>query len=192
MILVAGNISSGGQPSTGTYAVISVSQNGKKFQDIVLKLYPDKSPVAVENFTGLAEGIKEFRDPETGNKKKEKFYDGLTIHRVIANFMIQGGDPIGNGRGGPGYRFRDEISKDLVFDRPGILAMANAGPDTNGSQFFITVAPAGWLDGKYTIFGEVVSGMETVNSISRLPTDSSDRPRTPVVMEKVKIVKEKP
>jgi len=121
--------------------------------DIVVKLMPQKAPLTVENFVGLAEGTKEWTDPKTGQKVKRPLYDGTVFHRVISQFMIQGGDPLGNGTGGPGYRFGDEIGPDNRFDRPGLLAMANAGPNTNGSQFFITEVPTPHLDRGHTIFG---------------------------------------
>ena len=152
------------------------------------KLFFDKAPETVNNFVDLAEGNKEWKDPVTGNKKKSHFYDGLIFHRVIPKFMIQGGDPAGNGTGGPGYQFKDEINADAHFDKPGILAMANAGKDTNGSQFFITVAPTNWLDGKHTIFGEVTEGMDVVKKISETPRDQmNDMPLKPVKITNVTI-----
>ncbi len=155
---------------------------------IKVRLFYDKAPETVNNFTDLAEGKKEWKDPSSGNKKKSHFYDGLTFHRVIPKFMIQGGDPAGNGTGGPGYMFKDEIFPDLHFDKPGILAMANAGRDTNGSQFFITVAPTSWLDGKHTIFGEVTEGMDVVKKISEAPRDQmNDSPLKAIKINKVTI-----
>jgi peptidyl-prolyl cis-trans isomerase A (cyclophilin A) len=153
------------------------------------QLDPQDAPKTVENFVGLAQGTKEFTDPKTGAKTKRPFYDGLTFHRVIPDFMIQGGDPRGDGTGGPGYSFNDEFSS-RVFDKVGVLAMANAGPNTNGSQFFITVVgPATWLDkpNHYTIFGHIVSGYDVVEKISRVPRNANDRPNTPVVINKVTI-----
>jgi peptidyl-prolyl cis-trans isomerase A (cyclophilin A) len=135
--------------------------------DIVVKLMPQKAPLTVENFVGLAEGTKEWTDPKTGQKVKRPLYDGTVFHRVISQFMIQGGDPLGNGTGGPGYRFGDEIGPDNRFDRPGLLAMANAGPNTNGSQFFITEVPTPHLDRGHTIFGEAVKGQDLVAKIAR-------------------------
>jgi len=131
---------------------------------ILLRLFYKKVPYTVANFVGLSEGTREWKDPKAGNKKNS-FYDGLKFHRVIPNFMIQGGDPMGSGRGGPGYKFADEFNPTLIHNKPGILSMANSGPNTNGSQFFITHVPTPWLDGKHSVFGEVVEGMEIVNSI---------------------------
>jgi peptidyl-prolyl cis-trans isomerase A (cyclophilin A) len=135
--------------------------------DIVVKLFPQKAPKTVENFVGLAEGTREWTDPKSREKVKRPLYDGTVFHRVIPDFMVQGGDPLGTGTGGPGYRFDDEIGPDNKFDRPGLLAMANAGPGTNGSQFFITEVPTPWLDKGHTIFGEVVKGFELVPKITR-------------------------
>jgi peptidyl-prolyl cis-trans isomerase A (cyclophilin A) len=135
--------------------------------DIVVKLLPEKAPNTVANFLGLAEGTKEWTDPRSGQKTKTPLYDGTIFHRVIPDFMIQGGDPLGTGTGGPGYRFADEIGPDNKFSKPGLLAMANAGPGTNGSQFFITEVPTPWLDKGHTIFGEVVKGGELVPKITR-------------------------
>ena len=154
---------------------------------IECKLFDKETPVTVENFTGLATGKKEFRDPKTGALKKGNFYDGIIFHRVIPNFMIQGGDPLGMGTGGPGYQFQDEIVSSLVFDKPGKLAMANAGPGTNGSQFFITTVATPWLNGRHTIFGEVTKGYDIVEAISKVDRDPSDKPKTPVVIKKVTI-----
>jgi peptidyl-prolyl cis-trans isomerase A (cyclophilin A) len=133
--------------------------------DIVVKLLPEKAPKTVENFLGLAEGTKEWKDPKSGQTVKKPLYDGTVFHRVIPQFMIQGGDPLGTGTGGPGYKFADEIGPDNKFTKPGLLAMANAGPNTNGSQFFITEVPTPWLDRGHTIFGEVVKGLELVTKI---------------------------
>ena len=136
--------------------------------DLVVKLMPEKAPITVENFVGLAEGTKEWTDPRSGQKQTGKpLYDGTVFHRVIPDFMIQGGDPLGTGTGGPGYRFQDEIGPDNKFSKPGLLAMANAGPGTNGSQFFITEVPTPWLDKGHTIFGEVVKGGDLVPKITR-------------------------
>jgi peptidyl-prolyl cis-trans isomerase A (cyclophilin A) len=135
--------------------------------DIVVKLLPEKAPRTVENFLGLAEGTREWTDPRSGEKAKKPLYDGTVFHRVIPEFMIQGGDPLGTGTGGPGYKFGDEIGPDNKFDRPGLLAMANAGPNTNGSQFFITEVPTPHLNRGHTIFGEVVKGGDLIAKIAR-------------------------
>ena len=167
----------------GLYAVFETSEG-----EFTCRLFPDKAPKTVANFRGLAEGGKEFVDSKTGGRAKRPYYDGLVFHRVIPQFMIQGGCPEGTGTGGPGYKFEDEFSKDLAFDKPGKLAMANAGPNTNGSQFFVTTAATTWLNNKHTIFGEVVKGYDVAEKISNLPRDRRDRPQTPVVMKSVKIV----
>ncbi|UED85265.1 peptidylprolyl isomerase [Streptomyces profundus] len=158
--------------------------------DIEVRLFPNHAPKTVKNFVELAEGKREWTHPATGQKSTEKLYDGTVFHRVISGFMIQGGDPLGNGTGGPGYKFGDEIHPDLSFDRPYLLAMANAGPGTNGSQFFVTVAPTTWLTGKHTIFGEVTSaaGQQVVDAIATTATDGrTDRPVQDVVIESVVI-----
>jgi peptidyl-prolyl cis-trans isomerase A (cyclophilin A) len=168
----------------GTYAVFDTSQ-GK----ITCQLFPEHAPETVQNFIGLAEGSKEFTDATSGARMKRPFYDGLIFHRVIPDFMIQGGCPLGSGTGGPGYQFKDEFVGALTFDRSGRLAMANSGPGTNGSQFFITVAPTAWLNKHHTIFGQVVEGQDIADKISKLPKDRRDRPATPVVINSLKIVK---
>lgn len=155
--------------------------------NITIELFPDKAPQTVANFVELAEGTKEFTDLKTGKKVKQKFYDGLVFHRVIPDFMIQGGCPLGTGTGGPGYKFEDEIDPSLKFDKPGKLAMANAGPNTNGSQFFITEAATPWLNGNHTIFGQVISGMELVKKIARTEVDFSDKPINPVIIKSIVI-----
>ena len=170
----------------GTYAAFSTSEGR-----IVCRLFPDKAPLTCENFIGLAEGTKEWRDPKTGQQVKRPFYDGLTFHRVIPNFMIQGGCPLGTGKGGPGYKFKDEFDPSLQFDRPGLLAMANSGPGTNGSQFFITEVPVPHLNNKHTIFGEVVEGLDLVKKIARMGTDQGNRRVEPIVIEKLEIVRVK-
>jgi peptidyl-prolyl cis-trans isomerase A (cyclophilin A) len=159
---------------------------------IVIRLFPDHAPKTVRNFVELAEGGREWTDPRTGQNTTSKLYDGTVFHRVIPNCMIQGGDPLGSGRGGPGYKFADEFHPDLGFDRPYLLAMANAGPGTNGSQFFITVAPTPWLNGKHTIFGEVIEGADVVDLISRLKTGSQDRPVDDVTIESVTVERGNP
>lgn len=158
--------------------------------EIEVRLLPNHAPKTVENFVGLAEGTRQWTDPKTGKPTNAKLYDSTIFHRVIKGFMIQGGDPLGNGTGGPGYEFGDEFHPDLAFDRPYLLAMANAGPGTNGSQFFITVEPTMWLTRKHTIFGEVVNpdSQKVVDSIIATPTNRrTDRPVTDVVIEAVTI-----
>ncbi|HEY1241692.1 MAG TPA: peptidylprolyl isomerase [Bryobacteraceae bacterium] len=157
-----------------TYATFDTTEG--KFK---IKLFADKAPKTVENFVALAEGTK------TG----KPFYDGTIFHRVIPDFMIQGGDPEGTGRGGPGYRFADEFNPELRHSKPGVLSMANAGPNTNGSQFFITVAPTPWLDNKHSVFGEVTDGYDIVKKISSVPRNSQDRPLKEVKVNSVKIEK---
>jgi peptidyl-prolyl cis-trans isomerase A (cyclophilin A) len=153
-----------------------------------VRLMPEHAPNTVSNFVALATGAREWTDPRDGSRSTERLYDGTLFHRVIPDFMIQGGDPTGTGRGGPGYRFDDEVPSDGPrFDRPGLLAMANAGPGTNGCQFFVTTAPTEWLTGKHTIFGEVTEGYDVVEAISRVPTGSQDRPGTDVVLERVDV-----
>jgi len=157
--------------------------------DIVINLLADHAPKTVSNFVGLATGTKEYADPETGEKKTGRFYDGVVFHRVIDGFMIQGGDPLGTGTGGPGYTFADEFHPELVFNKPYLLAMANAGPGTNGSQFFITVGPTPHLNRKHTIFGEVAdqASRDVVDKIATVKTARGDRPLSPVVIETVEI-----
>ena len=166
----------------GTYAIFETSQG-----NVVCRLFEKEAPQTVANFIGLAEGTKEFADPKTSRRTKRPFYDGLMFHRVIPDFMIQGGCPLGTGTGGPGYKFADEFHPSLRHSEPGKLSMANSGPNTNGSQFFITVAATPWLDKRHTIFGEVVEGQDVADKISKLPRDSSDRPRTPVTLQHVRI-----
>jgi peptidyl-prolyl cis-trans isomerase A (cyclophilin A) len=167
-----------------TYATLKTNRG-----DIAIKLFPDHAPETVRNFTGLATGEKEFTDVATGEKKTGRFYDGLTFHRVIDGFMIQGGDPRGDGRGGPGYTFKDEFHPELQFDRPYLLAMANAGPGTNGSQFFITVTRTPHLNFKHTIFGEVAdeTSRGVVDAIATTKTGRGDLPVEPVVIESVEV-----
>ncbi len=157
--------------------------------DIVLNLFAEQAPTTVANFVGLATGTKEYRDPATGAPTTGNFYDGLTFHRVIDGFMIQGGCPLGTGTGGPGYRFGDEFHPDLSFNKPYLLAMANAGPATNGSQFFITVGPTPHLNYRHTIFGEVAdeASRKVVDAIAQVRTGRQDRPVEPVVIESVEV-----
>jgi peptidyl-prolyl cis-trans isomerase A (cyclophilin A) len=167
----------------GTYAVITTSEG-----TIVCRLFEKEAPKTVANFIDLAEGTREWTHPLTNKKSNEKLYDGTIFHRVIPDFMIQGGDPAGSGMGGPGYRFEDETrNSPHRFDKPGKLAMANAGPNTNGSQFFITTANTEWLTGKHTIFGEVVEGYEIAEKISKVKRGAQDKPSTPVVVKSVVI-----
>ncbi|MFE6529597.1 peptidylprolyl isomerase [Streptomyces rochei] len=167
------------------YATLKTNQG-----DIQVRLLPNHAPKTVRNFVELAQGEREWTNPETGEKSTNRLYDGTVFHRVISGFMIQGGDPLGNGTGGPGYQFEDEFHPDLAFDRPYLLAMANAGPGTNGSQFFVTVAPTTWLNRKHTIFGEVVdaASQKVVAAIAATPTNPrTDRPVNDVVIESVVI-----
>jgi peptidyl-prolyl cis-trans isomerase A (cyclophilin A) len=174
------NRNGGPQVSTATF----VTSQGT----FTVRLMPEHAPNTVANFIELAIGKREWRDPRDGVRKSEPLYDGTVLHRVIPDFMIQGGDPEGTGRGGPGYRFEDEVPPGgPKFDRPGLLAMANAGPNTNGSQFFVTVAATPWLTGKHTIFGEVTDGMDVVEAISQTETDRDDRPSTDVTLERVEV-----
>lgn len=157
--------------------------------DVRVQLFPNHAPKTVANFVELAEGTREWVDPRDGQRGKKPLYDGTVFHRVISGFMIQGGDPLGTGTGGPGYRFNDEIHPELAFTKPYLLAMANAGPGTNGSQFFITVEPTTWLTGKHTIFGEVAdqASRDVVDEIAATETGQMDRPKTDVVVEKVTV-----
>jgi len=186
-----------GQPATaspqikldqppGLYAVFETTMGR-----IVCRLFPDKAPETVANFVGLANGTKRWMDLKSNTWVQRRFYDGLIFHRVIPDFMIQGGDQTGTGSGGVGYKFKDEFSPDLTFAKSGKLAMANAGPNTNGSQFFITVAPTPHLNNHHTIFGEVVEGQSVADAIALVRKDANDRPRAPVVMTKVTIVEVK-
>lgn len=154
---------------------------------IKIKLFPEQAPETVKNFTELAQGLKEWTHPQTREKQKTPFYNGLIFHRVIKDFMIQGGDPTGTGMGGPGYRFGDEFDPSLKFDKPGLLAMANAGPGTNGSQFFITTVATPWLNNRHTIFGEVIEGLDVVVAISKVSKNHNDRPNDDVIIESVTI-----
>ncbi|QVQ50457.1 peptidylprolyl isomerase [Spiractinospora alimapuensis] len=155
--------------------------------EIVLRLFQDKAPNTVANFVELAEGSRQWRHPQTGETSNAPLYDGTIFHRVIPGFMIQGGDPLGSGRGGPGYKFGDEFTPELRFDRPYLLAMANSGPSTNGSQFFITVGPQPHLNDRHTIFGEVEQGQDVVDAIANAQTGANDRPAEDIVVQSVTI-----
>ncbi|MGH9397203.1 MAG: peptidylprolyl isomerase [Terriglobia bacterium] len=152
------------------------------------RLFPEKAPVTVKNFVELAQGAKKWHNAAEKQWEERPYYNGLTFHRVIPKFMIQGGDYMGNGAGSVGYKFEDEFARDLTFDRPGLLAMANAGPNTNGAQFFITVEATPWLDRKHSIFGEIAEGHDVVNAICMTPRDVRDRPLKPVIIRRVEIV----
>jgi peptidyl-prolyl cis-trans isomerase A (cyclophilin A) len=167
----------------GVYSVFDTNMGR-----LVCRLFPDKAPETVKNFVALTNGTKKWFDDIKKTWGRHRYYDGLTFHRVIPDFMIQGGDQTGTGSSNIGYTFKDEFSPDLKFDKPGRLAMANAGPNTNGGQFFITVAATEWLNQHHTIFGEVVEGQDVADAISKLPRDGNDKPKTPVVMKKVRIV----
>jgi len=186
MMAVAPSASAEGTLPPGLYAIMDTTL-GK----ITITLFEKESPLTVQNFVELAEGKKEWTDPKTGKKVMRPLYDGLIFHRVIPNFMIQGGDPMGNGMGGPGYKFADEFGSGLKFDRPGRLAMANAGPNTNGSQFFITEGATQHLNNRHTIFGQVYEGQDIVRQIARVPRDRRDRPNTDVVIKTLKILRVK-
>ena len=168
---------------SGTYAVFETTMGS-----IVCRLFEKDAPKTVQNFIELAEGKRDWNDSVSGKKGPGPLYNGTIFHRVIPNFMIQGGDPSGTGSGGPGYRFEDETKgSPHKFDKSGKLAMANAGPNTNGSQIFITVAPTLWLTGNHTIFGEVVEGQEIASKISEVPRGRNDRPSTDVIVNSIKI-----
>jgi len=155
--------------------------------NFTIRLFDDKTPKTVANFVELAEGTREWTDPKTGEKVKRPFYDGLAFHRIIQGFMIQGGCPLGTGTGGPGYKFADEFHPTLRHTKAGILSMANAGPGTNGSQFFITLAETPWLDNRHSVFGEVSEGMDVVEKIGKVQTGSGDRPVKPVTIQSMTI-----
>ena len=166
----------------GTYAHFDTTEGR-----FTVRLFQEQAPRTVENFVGLAEGTKEWTDPRTNQRVKQPYYDGIIFHRVIDGFMIQGGDPLGQGTGGPGYKFADEFHPSLRHSKAGILSMANSGPNTNGSQFFITLGPTPHLDNKHSVFGEVVEGMDIVKRIGGVRTARGDRPVTDVVINKVTI-----
>ena len=151
------------------------------------RLFDAEAPNTVANFTGLADGSKEWTDPRSGKKVKQPYFNGTIFHRVIDGFMIQGGDPLGQGTGGPGYTFADEFHPKLKHDKAGILSMANRGPNTNGGQFFITLAATPWLDNKHSVFGEVVDGMDVIQKIGKTATGANDRPVKPITVQSVKI-----
>jgi peptidyl-prolyl cis-trans isomerase A (cyclophilin A) len=169
------------------YATLSTTQG-----DIVIRFFSKDAPKTVANFVGLATGEREFVDPKTGQKTKRPYYDGLVFHRVIPDFMIQGGDPEGTGRGGPGYSFEDEFQSGRGFDKVGLLAMANRGPATNGSQFFITTSMPNYLNGRHTIFGEVIQGYDNVLKLGQVPRGAMDRPTVDQKIIKVVISEKAP
>jgi peptidyl-prolyl cis-trans isomerase A (cyclophilin A) len=169
----------------GLYAVLETSLG-----EMVCKLEEEKTPETVKNFVGLALGEKEYTDPRTGNQSKEPFYNGTIFHRIIKEFMVQGGDRLGRGTGGPGYRFKDEFHPTLRHSKKGVLSMANAGPNTNGSQFFITLVPTPWLDGKHSVFGSLVKGEDVLEQLGSVETDAMDRPRKEVSIKQIRIIRE--
>ncbi len=166
----------------GTYAWFKTN-----YGEILARLEPERAPVTTSNFVGLAAGTKPFQDPVLKREVQRPFYDGLIFHRIVKDFVLQGGDPLGTGVGGPGYEVADEFHPELRHDKPGILSMANSGPNTNGSQFFITLAPAPHLDDRHPVFGEVVRGMDVVERIGQVPV-RRERPLRDVVMERVRII----
>ena len=180
------------QEGTGTLPETLFATFKTNKGDIVIRLFPKDAPKTVQNFVGLATGQREWRDPKTNEMKKEPLYDGTIFHRIIPNFMIQGGDPLGMGYGGPGYKFEDEFQSGRTFDKPGLLAMANSGPNSNGSQFFITTSTPQHLNNKHTIFGEVIAGYDVVEAIGQVPRDPRDKPLERVVLEKVVISETQP
>jgi peptidyl-prolyl cis-trans isomerase A (cyclophilin A) len=174
------------KPGQKLFATLKTSMG-----DMVVELYWDRAPATVANFVALAEGTKEWTDPRTQQKTKRPLYNGTVFHRVIPDFMVQGGDPLGNGTGGPGYKFADEFHPSLKHDKPGTLSMANSGPGTNGSQFFITEKPTPWLDNRHSIFGSVVENVELVGKMARVPT-ARDKPAKDVVLTQVLIGRGQP
>lgn len=169
----------------GLYAIFETTLG-----EMTCRLEEEKTPETVKNFVGLATGEKEYTDPKTGQKSNAPFYDGTIFHRIIKDFMVQGGDRLGAGTGGPGYWFKDEFHPELTHRGPGILSMANAGPNTNGSQFFITLVPTPWLDRKHSVFGEVVQGQETLQQLGAVATGPQDRPREEVGIKKIRVVRQ--
>ncbi len=167
---------------SGTFAKFSTTEG-----DFTVKLFDKQAPKTVANFVGLAEGTKEWKDPRSGKMVKKPFYNGLKFHRIIDGFMIQGGDPLGNGTGGPGYEFEDEFDPKLRHSKAGILSMANAGRNTNGSQFFITLAPTPHLNDKHSVFGEVVSGMDVIKKLGSTPVGANDKPIKDEIIKSVTI-----
>jgi peptidyl-prolyl cis-trans isomerase A (cyclophilin A) len=166
----------------GTYAQFVTSEG-----NFTVRLFDQEAPKTVENFVGLAEGTKQWTDPRTSQKVTQPYYDGVIFHRVIDGFMIQSGDPLGQGIGGPGYNFNDEFHPKLRHNKAGILSMANRGPNTNGGQFFITLGPTPHLDDRHSVFGEVTEGMDVVRKIGKTQTGTQDRPIKPIVIQTVKI-----
>ena len=176
-VVIAGTANMEAKLKPGTYAQFTTSMG-----NFTVLLFDQDAPKTVANFVGLAEGTKEWTDPKTGQKVKRPYYDGLIFHRIIDGFMIQGGDPLGAGTGGPGYQFADEFSPKLRHSKEGILSMANSGANTNGGQFFITLGPTPHLDNKHSVFGEVVEGMDIVRKIGKVKVGMNDKPVTPVTM----------
>ena len=188
VMIAAGTLQTAAQKEatvpTGVFAEFVTSEG-----NFTIRLFDQEAPKTVENFIGLAEGTKEWTDPRTNKKVKQPYYDGIIFHRVIKGFMIQGGDPLGQGIGGPGYTFADEFHPKLRHNKPGILSMANRGPNTNGGQFFITLGPTPHLDDRHSVFGEVVEGLDVITKIGSTPTDARDRPLKDVVIKSVKIAR---
>lgn len=169
----------------GLYAIFETSAG-----EMICKLEDEKTPETVKNFVGLATGQKEYTDPKSGKKSTEPFYNGTIFHRIIKDFMIQAGDRLGMGTGGPGYKFKDEFHPSLKHTTPGILSMANAGPNTNGSQFFITLVPTPWLDNRHSVFGKIVKGENVLKTLGEVDTDGNDRPLKECTLKSVRIVRE--
>jgi peptidyl-prolyl cis-trans isomerase A (cyclophilin A) len=168
--------------SNGLYAQFNTTEG-----TFTVRLFDNEAPKTVENFVGLAEGTKDWTDPRTNQRVRKPYYNGIIFHRVIDGFMIQGGDPLGQGIGGPGYTFADEFHPKLRHDKPGILSMANRGPNTNGGQFFITLGPTPHLDDRHSVFGEVVDGLDVIRAIGRTATDARDKPLKDIVIQSISI-----